>query len=154
MKLIFISAQARGAVLVNLEIAGTLFVTNYRLVFLVCLSRLCTFDIMSTCLILRACGWCSDGSYGDLCSSDSQTWFLVTIVLEVRAYWLWNHWRLSGLKSIFSEDLLSSALGCICLTRRSLWMAQGGGAKLPLPLGTIPLLTIENFSKQVRSHFL
>jgi myotubularin-related protein 1/2 len=51
--------EARGAVLVNLEIAGTLFVTNYRLVFL------------------------------------------------------------------------------------------GGGAKLPLPLGTIPLLSIENFSKQV-----
>lgn len=51
--------EARGAVLVNLEIAGTLFVTNFRVVFL------------------------------------------------------------------------------------------GGGAKQPLPLGTIPLLTIENFSKQV-----
>ncbi|XP_024360704.1 phosphatidylinositol-3-phosphatase myotubularin-1 isoform X1 [Physcomitrium patens] len=51
--------EARGAVLVNLEIAGTLFVTNFRLVFL------------------------------------------------------------------------------------------GGGAKQPLPLGTIPLLTIETFAKQV-----
>jgi hypothetical protein len=29
-------------------------------------------------------------------------------------------------------------------------MAQGGGAKQPLPLGTIPLLTIENFFKQVK----
>lgn len=36
----FASVQARGAVLVNLEIAGTLFVTNFRLVFLVCLMTL------------------------------------------------------------------------------------------------------------------
>ena len=32
---LLVFVQARGAVLVNLEIAGVLFVTNYRLVFVV-----------------------------------------------------------------------------------------------------------------------
>lgn len=40
MALYLTSVQARGAVLVNLEIAGTLFVTNFRVVFLVWLTPL------------------------------------------------------------------------------------------------------------------
>lgn len=156
MKLTFTSAQARGAVLVNLDVAGTLFVTNYRLVFLVCLMASDYFwyefyVINPTCmrLILRWEFW---RFFVEL--TYMRRSFLKSGLSGCKIFDSLLFWNACELRIYSRVHLLSGALGCIRLTRRSLWMAQGGGAKLPLPLGTIPLLTIENFSKQVRSHVL